>query len=425
MQEIVDTCDFFLGEGRRLYGQTVPSRDARQAAVHVPRRRSASSAIITAGNFPVAVPSWYLVPALLCGNTVVWKPAEYSAALRRRASPSCSSRRRAARRRAQHRARRRRRPPSTGSSRRWTQGWSTRSASPAPRAVGRAHRRAVRAAPADAVPGARRQEPDGRHAPTPTSTWPSRARCSPASARPGSAAPRSARSIVHESRARRVPRRGSTRAVRDAAIGDPTAATCCTGRCSTRSSPTGYEKYLGWIAAAPHACTAPTGIGRITADNPRDGFVGDPTPGCSTTRSIVDGVRPDDALFRSETFGPIVGVTTYRDPRRGDRAGQRARLRPVRRRSTPPTRRRCSRFRRGIRAGMVSVNNSTSGAEAHLPFGGNGKSGNGSRQCGHLGARPVHPLAGDELGLLRPAAEGADGRRRADAVVDLDYRLDI
>jgi aldehyde dehydrogenase (NAD+) len=39
-------------------------------------------------------------------------------------------------------------------------------------------------------------------------------------------------------------------------------------------------------------------------------------------------------------------------------------------------------FRQGVSAGMVSVNNSTSGAEAHLPFGGNGKSGNGSRQSG-------------------------------------------
>ena len=39
-------------------------------------------------------------------------------------------------------------------------------------------------------------------------------------------------------------------------------------------------------------------------------------------------------------------------------------------------------FRERISAGMVSVNNSTSGAEAHLPFGGNGKSGNGSRQAG-------------------------------------------
>ena len=35
---------------------------------------------MTAGNFPVAVPSWYLVPALLCGNAVVWKPAEYTPA---------------------------------------------------------------------------------------------------------------------------------------------------------------------------------------------------------------------------------------------------------------------------------------------------------------------------------------------------------
>jgi alpha-ketoglutaric semialdehyde dehydrogenase len=40
------------------------------------------------------------------------------------------------------------------------------------------------------------------------------------------------------------------------------------------------------------------------------------------------------------------------------------------------------RFRERVSAGMVSVNNSTSGAEAHLPFGGNGRSGNGSRQSG-------------------------------------------
>ena len=40
------------------------------------------------------------------------------------------------------------------------------------------------------------------------------------------------------------------------------------------------------------------------------------------------------------------------------------------------------RFRERCSAGMISINNSTSGAEAHLPFGGNGKSGNGSRQSG-------------------------------------------
>src|SRR3954464_4517760 len=80
VQEIVDTCDFFLGEGRRLYGQTVPSEmpDKQLFTFRVP---VGVAAIITAGNFPVAVPAWYLVPAILCGNAVVWKPAEYSAAL--------------------------------------------------------------------------------------------------------------------------------------------------------------------------------------------------------------------------------------------------------------------------------------------------------------------------------------------------------
>src|ERR671916_990794 len=79
VQEIVDTCDFFLGEGRRLYGQTVPS-EMPDKQLFTFRTPVGVAAIVTAGNFPVAVPAWYLVPAILCGNAVVWKPAEYSAA---------------------------------------------------------------------------------------------------------------------------------------------------------------------------------------------------------------------------------------------------------------------------------------------------------------------------------------------------------
>jgi aldehyde dehydrogenase (NAD+) len=78
VREIIDTCDFFLGEGRRLYGQTVPS-EMPDKQLFTFRRPVGTVAVITAGNFPVAVPSWYIVPALLAGNTVVWKPAEYSA----------------------------------------------------------------------------------------------------------------------------------------------------------------------------------------------------------------------------------------------------------------------------------------------------------------------------------------------------------
>ena len=64
VREIVDTCDFFLGEGRRLYGQTVPS-EMPDKQLFTFRNPVGVVAVITAGNFPVAVPSWYLVPALL------------------------------------------------------------------------------------------------------------------------------------------------------------------------------------------------------------------------------------------------------------------------------------------------------------------------------------------------------------------------
>src|SRR6188474_2734024 len=80
VQEVVDTCNFFVSEGRRLYGQTVPS-EMPDKQLFTFRTPVGVAAIVTAGNFPVAVPSWYLVPALLCGNAVVWKPAEYSAAV--------------------------------------------------------------------------------------------------------------------------------------------------------------------------------------------------------------------------------------------------------------------------------------------------------------------------------------------------------
>src|ERR1700754_634401 len=79
VQEIIDTCDFFVGEGRRLYGQTVPS-EMPDKQLFTFRMPVGVAAIVTAGNFPVAVPAWYLVPAILCGNTVVWKPAEYAGA---------------------------------------------------------------------------------------------------------------------------------------------------------------------------------------------------------------------------------------------------------------------------------------------------------------------------------------------------------
>ena len=90
VQEIIDTCDFFLGEGRRLYGQTVPS-EMPDKQLFTFRMPVGVAAIITAGNFPVAVPSWYLVPALLCGNAVGVEAGRVRAGGRRRAGRSCST----------------------------------------------------------------------------------------------------------------------------------------------------------------------------------------------------------------------------------------------------------------------------------------------------------------------------------------------
>jgi acyl-CoA reductase-like NAD-dependent aldehyde dehydrogenase len=74
VQEAVDMTFFMAGEGRRQYGQTVPSELRDKFAMSV-RQPLGVSAIITPWNFPMAIPSWKIIPALVCGNTVVFKPA--------------------------------------------------------------------------------------------------------------------------------------------------------------------------------------------------------------------------------------------------------------------------------------------------------------------------------------------------------------
>ena len=65
---------FMAGEGRRQYGQTVPSELRDKFAMSI-RQPLGVCAVITPWNFPMAIPSWKIVPALVCGNTVVFKPA--------------------------------------------------------------------------------------------------------------------------------------------------------------------------------------------------------------------------------------------------------------------------------------------------------------------------------------------------------------
>jgi aldehyde dehydrogenase (NAD+) len=130
-----------------------------------------------------------------------------------------------------------------------------------------------------------------------------------------------------------------------------------------------------------HQVSGSSSLGRIKKSNPRSGFVGDPDTGLFAHPTIVAGIKSDDELYFTETFGPLVTVGKFKHL---DDAIQLSNGHGYGLSSSIYTKdpENVWRFREGISAGMVSINNSTSGAEAHLPFGGNGKSGNGSRQSG-------------------------------------------
>jgi aldehyde dehydrogenase (NAD+) len=75
VQEAIDMTYYMAGEGRRLFGQTTPSELPNKFAMSV-RQSIGVCGMITPWNFPMAIPSWKMMPALVCGNTVVLKPAE-------------------------------------------------------------------------------------------------------------------------------------------------------------------------------------------------------------------------------------------------------------------------------------------------------------------------------------------------------------
>src|SRR5438270_7642481 len=75
VQEAIDCTYYTAGEGRRLHGFTTPAEMPDKFAMCV-RQPVGLCGLITPWNFPMAIPSWKLIPALVCGNTVVLKPAE-------------------------------------------------------------------------------------------------------------------------------------------------------------------------------------------------------------------------------------------------------------------------------------------------------------------------------------------------------------
>src|SRR5437667_2864631 len=75
VQEGIDTAHYAHTEGRRLFGRPVPSELRNKWAMSF-RRPIGVAGLITPFNFPLAIPTWKMFPALLCGNAVIFKPAE-------------------------------------------------------------------------------------------------------------------------------------------------------------------------------------------------------------------------------------------------------------------------------------------------------------------------------------------------------------
>lgn len=375
VQEAVDTAEFFQSEGRRLYGQTVPS-ELPNKELFTYRRPLGVVGVITAGNFPIAVPSWKIVPALLCGNAVVWKPSDDApgvAALflelwRRAGLPD---------------------------------GVLSVVHGSGAGGAGEFLIEQVDAGLLDKISftgstavGRKIGEVCGRNLQVPSlelggknplviladadldlaiegALWASF----------GTAGQRctSAGNIIVDRRVMPVVRDRLARRAKQLKIGDPLDE-------SVDYGPFINERFLErWIAQRTAGIEDGAELlvdgRRIAAADQIENFAGDAGRGLYASPRIFDQVRMDMRVAQEECFGPTVNLVEVDGL---DEAIAAANGTPYGLSSAIYTRDAGAmlRFKQEIKAGMTSVNNSTTGAEAHLPFGGNGWSGNGTRESG-------------------------------------------
>lgn len=377
VQEAIDTAHFFQSEGRRLYGQTVPS-ELRRKELQTYRRPIGVCGMITAGNFPCAVPSWKIIPALLCGNTVVWKPSEDAPAtayafanvfLMAGIPPGVLN---------------------------VVYGMGAKGA-------GAEIINAIDAGLIDKISftgssqvGMKIGEVAGRNLQVPSlelggknpmvvmedanldlvlrgAIW-------AAYGTGGQRCTSLGNLILHEKIADKFVGR-FLKEVASIKIGDPSRHE------DIFYGPMISEKfmdgYLNWHSVAKKAKKAKAllkGV-RITTRNAPTNFCGNAARGLYVTPTLYDHVRIEDDIAQNEIFGPAINIIRVKnfDEALACANGTKYGLSSAIYTDNPEFR---HRFKHEITAGMTSINNSTTGAEAHLPFGGNGWSGNGTRESG-------------------------------------------
>src|SRR6056297_1533837 len=327
VQEAIDTCHFFQSEGRRLYGQTVPSEMPNKELMTY-RRPLGVVGIVTAGNFPIAVPSWKIIPALVTGNTIVWKPSEDAPA------------------------------------------------------VGYAFAKLIEEAgvPAGVVNlvfgGGKNPLVILRDADLDNAV---QGAVFSAFATGGQRCT-SAGNILVDAPIYDAFKERFLTAVEELRIGDPNQTEgVFYGPFINERFYERWAEHYDW--AEEDGATKLYGEGRITADNAPAGWTGDPDAGFYGWPTVWEGVEPGMRQFQEEIFGPTINLVKVNGI---DHAIDVANAVEYGLSSAIYTNHRdwAYQFKSRIEAGMTSINNTTNGAEAHMPFGGTKGSGNGTRESG-------------------------------------------
>ena len=376
VQEAIDTCHFFQSEGRRLYGQTVPSEMPNKELMTY-RRPLGVVGIVTAGNFPVAVPSWKIIPALLTGNTIVWKPSEDS--------PACSY--------ALAKLMLEAGVPAgvlnvvfgggAGAAGEYMvemmdEGLVDKFAFTGSTRVGR-----------------KIGEIAGRNLTHPTlelggknplvvmrdadldnavsgALW--------ASFGTGGQRCTSAGNLIVDAPVYDAFKEQFLAAAKNVKIGNPNEFDdVLYGPFINERFFKSWLEHYDWGRA--DGATLLYGDGRITEESKPEGFVGDPAAAFYGWPTIWEGVEPGMKQFQTEVFGPTINLVKVDGI---EEALEAANAVDYGLSSAIYTNNRewAYAFKDNIQAGMTSINNSTTGAEAHMPFGGVKGSGNGTRESG-------------------------------------------
>ena len=375
IQEAIDTCLFFQSEGRRLYGQTVNS-ELPDKELFTYRRPLGVCGIINASNFPSAVPFWKMIPAIMCGNTCVWK------------SPQDSPLLSFALARIMHEAGL---PDGvinlihgkgSGAGQYLVDSAdlgmvdkiSFTGSTPVGKMIGETCGRNLVSAslelggknPLVVMPSANIENAvEGAY-------W---AGFGTAGQRCTSLGNLIVHEDVYDDFMSKFMDKVSTTQIGDSMRHEGVLYG------SMISEKYGEDFLKGLEICEKDGAVKLWGSGRITNQNLPDGFHGEADEGVYMWPHVYENVTEDMECFHEEIFGPVVTVVKARD---FDDALRLANASPFGLSSACYTNDRLEafRFKTGIKAGMTGINNSTTGAEAHLPFGGVKESGNGSRESG-------------------------------------------